>query len=134
MDNKTLINLDNNLMLKSENIEYDNDTLKNILDNLTFEDVTSRFNFINCTLNSGKILKFGRLVFMQIQITPTITNGWGNVVQNLPEDLWPIVLQDEGAAICGSEFWVYGLGKGTINGSIVAGTSKNISGFYILKN
>ena len=37
MDNKTLINLDNDLMLKSENIEYNNDTLKNVLDN--------RYNF-----------------------------------------------------------------------------------------
>lgn len=30
---KTLIDLDNNLMLRSENIEYDGDSLKNKLDN-----------------------------------------------------------------------------------------------------
>ena len=34
MNNKTMINLDNNFMLKSENIEYNNDSLKNILDEL----------------------------------------------------------------------------------------------------
>jgi hypothetical protein len=33
MQGKKLVNLDNNLMLKSENIEYNNDTLKNTLDN-----------------------------------------------------------------------------------------------------
>lgn len=34
MNNKTMINLDNNLILKSENIEYDNKTLKECLDNM----------------------------------------------------------------------------------------------------
>ena len=34
MQGKKLVNLDNNLMLKSENIEYNNDTLKNTLDKI----------------------------------------------------------------------------------------------------
>ena len=32
--NKTKVNLDNNLILKSENVEYNNDTLKNTLDKI----------------------------------------------------------------------------------------------------
>ena len=34
MQEKKIVNLDNNLMLKSENIEYNNDTLKNTLDKI----------------------------------------------------------------------------------------------------
>lgn len=33
MNNKTLVDLDNNVILRSENIEYDGDTLKNKLNN-----------------------------------------------------------------------------------------------------
>lgn len=134
MNNKTMINLDNNLMLKSENIEYNNDSLKNILDELNFEDVTSRLTFVNCTLQTGKVLKFGKLVFMHLKIVPTITSGWGNVVQNLPDDLFPFLLHDGGAPVVGSTFWIYGQNKRTLTGEITKDKVTLISGFYILQN
>ena len=98
------------------------------------EDLTSQLSFVNCTLQSGKVIKFGKVVFMQIKIIPTITSDWSVIVQNLPSSLWPLVTHDGGTPISGASFWVYGEGKGTINGGTEAGTAKNISGFYIAQN
>lgn len=132
--NKTKVDLNDNLILRSENIEYENDTLKNALDATKIEDVTSRLTFTNCTLLAGKVLKFGKIVFMQIKILPTTTGGWLQLITNLPDDLFPLSITDGGAPITGSSFWVYGLGKGTMNGEITEVSSRNICGFWILKN
>lgn len=59
-----MINLDNNLILKSENVEYDNDTLKNELDTLnsTISNIVqsgsnSNGNWIK--FSDGTIIEYG---------------------------------------------------------------------------
>lgn len=133
--NKTKIDLDNDLILRSENIEYNNDTLKNILDNLIFEDVTSQFTFTACTLDKGKIFRLGKIIFINIGVTPTITGGWDTIIK-IPNKFFPIYVakSEKGSPIIGSSFWVYGEGTGAIRGEVQSGTYKAICGYYILQN
>lgn len=133
--NKTKIDLDNNLILRSENIEYNDDTLKNTLDNLIFEDVTSQFTFTACTLNKGKIFRLSNVIFFNIGITPTITSDWATIIK-IPDKFFPIYVTDsnDGAPIIGTSFWVYGESKKAIQGTVQSGTYKTICGYYILQN
>lgn len=61
MQGKKLVNLDNNLMLKSENIEYNNDTLKNTLDKIIESGSNNNGSWIKFSdgtmICSGKIDK-----------------------------------------------------------------------------
>ena len=90
MQGKKLVNLDNNLMLKSENIEYNNDTLKNTLDKI----IESGSN------ETGEYIKYanGRLITMH-EVTRNLerTKTWGNLYEsNIQADLgnYPISFKD----------------------------------------
>lgn len=104
------------------------DAINNLVTSLEFEDFTSQCNFVNCTLQNGKIMKFGRLVIIQITITPTITHEWSQICI-IPEELYPLVINDNGTAIIGSDFWVY-TGNG-IMGSITSNKLTNVVGIYL---
>lgn len=103
MNNKTMINLDNNLILKSENVEYDNKTLKECLDNMynfsTEEKVVGKWVdgkplyrktlIFTDTINSGSLLekhhgiKNVRFIFPDLSASFMLnTNGTG----------WPLPL------------------------------------------
>ena len=104
------------------------DAINNLVTSLEFEDFTSQCNFVNCTLQNGKIMKFGRLVIIQITITPTITHEWSQICI-IPEELYPLAINDNGTAIIGSDFWVY-TGNG-IMGSITSNKLTNVVGIYL---
>ena len=104
------------------------DAINNLVTSLEFEDFTSQCNFVNCTLQNGKIMKFGRLVIIQITITPTITHEWSQICI-IPEELYPLVINDNGTAIIGSDFWVYTYNG--IMGSITANHATTIVGIYL---
>lgn len=117
------------------NCNYINQAIEEIEDNiLTPIDVTSQINFTNCTFNGGKVIKLGNFVFMQVKLTSTITDSWGALASDLPEDLLPMELQDSGCPISNSKFWVYGGNKKTINGEVTTGQVVFINGFWILND
>lgn len=104
------------------------DAINNLVTSLEFEDCTSQCNFVNCTLQNGKIMKFGRLVIIQITITPTITHEWGQICI-IPEELYPLAISGNGTAIIGSDFWAYT--DNGIMGSITANKTTAIVGIYL---
>lgn len=108
-----------------------NTTLKDLRD---CKDYTSQCAFTNCTLQSGKIMKFGRLVIIQISILPSITNSWANICK-VPKPLYPEKTFDNGTPLPGTEFWIYGTGagngEGNIRGGIVKDEIKNIVSIYL---
>ena len=108
-----------------------NTTIANLCDG---KDYTSQCTFTNCTLQSGKILKIGRLVLVQISILPTITNSWA-IICKVPESLYPEKIFDNGTSLPGTELWVYGTGAsngaGNIRGGIVKDEIKNIVSIYL---
>lgn len=55
--NKTKIDLDSDLILRSENIEYNNDTLKNILDTIVESGSNDDGNWIK--FSNGIIVEYG---------------------------------------------------------------------------
>lgn len=55
--NKTKVNLDNNLILKSENVEYNNDTLKNTLDKIIETGSNSNGSWIK--YSDGTLIQYG---------------------------------------------------------------------------
>lgn len=95
---------------------------------IEFKDYTSQCTFKNCTLKSGKILKFGRLVIIQIQINPTTTHEWTQICV-IPVDLAPLEIASGGTSIMGSDFWAYS--DNSIKGSITANKSTVIVGIYV---
>ena len=128
--------------LPSTDIPYNAETFNALQDNienginelvssLEFKDYTSQCTFKNCTLKSGKILKFGRLVIIQITITPTITNEWSQICI-IPEELYPLAISGNGTAIIGSDFWVYT--DNGIMGPITANETTAIVGIYVSKS
>lgn len=98
-----------------------NTTIENLCDG---KDYTSQCTFTNCTLQSGKILKIGRLVLVQISILPTVTNSWANICK-VPESLYPEKIFDNGTPLPGTEFWIYGTGAGNGAGNIRGGIEKD---------
>ena len=117
----------------NENIKIagKNTTLKDLRD---CKDYTSQCAFTNCILQSGKIMKFGRLVIIQISILPSITNSWANICK-VPKPLYPEKTFDNGTPLPGTEFWIYGTGagngEGNIRGGIVKDEIKNIVSIYL---
>lgn len=96
--NKTKIDLDNDLILRSENIEYNNDTLKNKFD----EQKDS--GWITATLTSNfklyksdgvcRYRKIGKLVNIQANLSPasddnTLNGGDYMILFTLPEEYRP---------------------------------------------
>lgn len=86
---KTKIDLNDNLILKSENIEYNNDNLKNFLDSKVIAHDTN---------DNGSYIRFsdGTLFCMKkVSGSVDITSKWGNLYDtgNTPFDLgaWPYV-------------------------------------------
>jgi hypothetical protein len=59
MQGKKLVNLDNNLMLKSENIEYNNDTLKNTLDKIIESGSNDNGRWIK--YSDGTLIQYGNV-------------------------------------------------------------------------
>ncbi len=55
MQGKTKVNLKNDLVLKSENIEYNNDLLKNILDELNNDILRATTLYSNSSGNNGSV-------------------------------------------------------------------------------
>lgn len=55
--NKTLVDLDNNLMLRSENIEYDGDSLKNELDTIIESGSNSNGSWVK--FSNGTMICYG---------------------------------------------------------------------------
>lgn len=104
------------------------DAINELSSSLEFKDYTTQCTFHNCTLESGKIMKFGRLVIIQIQINPTITNSWAQIC-TIPNELHPLAIQDNGTAIIGCDFWVYN--DNGIMGGITSGRLSNIVGIYL---
>ena len=78
--NKTKVNLDNNLILKSENVEYNNDTLKNTLDKI----IESGSN------DNGSWIKYSdgiMICYRKIEKTVAITNAYGTLYKGIIEDI-----------------------------------------------
>ena len=98
------------------------------------KDYTSQCAFSNCALQSGKIMKVGRLVIIQFSILPTITNPRANICK-VPESLYPQKIFEDGTPLTGTECWVYGTGatngEGNIKGSIEKDKIKTISSIYL---
>ena len=92
------------------------------------EDFTDKCTFVNCTFETGKIYKIGRIVFFQILITSNITHAWGQII-SLPNELYPIGTIDEGAPI-ESGFWAY---QGSVKGALEKDKKYDIIGSYLAK-
>ena len=72
--NKTKVNLDNNLILKSENVEYNNDTLKNTLDKIIESGSNDNGSWIK--YSDGTLIQYGN-VTKSINIkTKSSSSGW----------------------------------------------------------
>ena len=104
------------------------DAINDLVSSMEFKDYTSQCTFMNCTLQSGKIMKFGKLVIIQITITPTITHEWGQICI-IPEELYPLAISGNGTAIIGSDFWVYT--DNGIMGSITSNKLTSVVGIYL---
>lgn len=126
-DTSTPYNADTFNLLQ-DNVE---NGINELASSLEFKDYTSQCTFKNCTLKSGKILKFGRLVIIQILINPTITHEWSQICI-IPEELYPLAISGNGTAIIGSDFWVYT--DNGIMGSITANETIAIVGIYVSKS
>lgn len=117
---------DTSTPLKAENLNSNFNELNGI-------DYASQCTFQNCTFNAGKIMKIGRIVYIQMKITATANVGWDNFV-TLPETLRPLVIHDYGSGISGTEFWVYDTGPAAvIRGELIEGTTYNIVGSYLAR-
>lgn len=55
----------------------------------TLVDYTSKINAINGTFAGGKVYKFGRVAYWQINYMPSETNGWGEIC-SIPAELEPL--------------------------------------------
>ena len=70
--NKTKVNLDNNLILKSENIEYNNDTVKNILDKISESGSNDNGSWIK--FGDGTLIQYGSIK-KNVSITTASSSG-----------------------------------------------------------
>ena len=119
----------------NENIKVGNKntTFKDLID---CKDYTSQCTFENCTLQSGKILKMGRLAIIQVCILPKVTNDWISICK-VPKNLYPLEVFDGATPLTGTQFWLYGTGAGNregyIQGGIVKDELKNIATIYACK-
>lgn len=94
-------------------------------------DYTSQCTFMNCTLKGGAIYKIGKIVFVQVYITATVTHSWEEIVE-IPDDLTPLVTSSNGSTVGGTEFWVYA--TNFIKGGIEKDKDYSIVGVYLAKN
>lgn len=87
--NKTKIDLDNNLILRSENIEYNNDNLKNTLDKTISDSgwidvqITSDFQLYT-TSGRARYRKIGNIVSLEFALSPASDE---NVLNSATETL-----------------------------------------------
>lgn len=70
--NKTKVNLDNNLILKSENVEYNNDTLKNTLDKIIESGSNDNGSWIK--FGDGTLIQYGSIK-KNVSITTLANSG-----------------------------------------------------------
>lgn len=70
--NKTKVNLDNNLILKSENVEYNNDTLKNTLDKIIESGSNDNGSWIK--FGDGTLIQYGSIK-KNVSITTASSSG-----------------------------------------------------------
>lgn len=70
--NKTKVNLDNNLILKSENVEYNNDTLKNTLDKIIESGSNDNGSWIK--FGDGTLIQYGSIK-KNVSITTLSNSG-----------------------------------------------------------
>ena len=70
--NKTKVNLDNNLILKSENVEYNNDTLKNTLDKIIESGSNDNGSWIK--YSDGTMIQYGSIK-KNVSITTLSNSG-----------------------------------------------------------
>ena len=116
--------------LKAYNCTYINDLNKEI-------DLTSQMHFVNCTLKHGGVYKIGRVVYINMIVTSTITSGWGTIIQNLPAAMdvaHPTT--DGGIPIGSSPCWLYGSSGNPamcIRGGVTANGDVNLFWNYIAK-
>ena len=126
------IKLKNNTYWDSKSIVHNQTSLSDTLNGI---DYTSKCTFNNSTLTSGKIIKLGRIVVLQLAITSKITNSWGTAFV-IPSDLYPLGAYDKGVNV--DEFWIYGAGAGNGAGNVKAtlteGETYIITGMYISAN
>lgn len=119
----------------NENIKVGNKntTFKDLID---CKDYTSQCAFVNCSLQSGKILKMGRLAIIQIAIMPTVTSDWISFCR-VPTNLYPVGTSTGGIPLRDND-WIYGSEatgrEGYIQGPIESGKIKNIVGIYLCEN
>ena len=114
--------------LETTNKESIVEAINDLVTSLEFEDYTSQCVFKNCTLQAGKIMKFGRLIIIQILINPTVTNEWTQIC-TIPGSLYPLAISGTGTAIIGCDFWVYT--DNGIMGSITANHATTVVGIYL---
>ena len=72
--NKTKVNLDNNLILKSENVEYNNDTLKNTLDKIIESGSNDNGSWIK--YSDGTLIQYGNVTKSINVKTKSGSSGW----------------------------------------------------------
>ena len=96
------------------------------------EDITSQCTFHNCTLVGGKILvdRKNKILYFHIAIKATITNSWIRVV-TVPDDITPLVVATNGAALGSTPFWIYA--DHAVNGGIEADKQFSISAVCLLQ-
>ncbi len=81
MQNKELVDLENNKMLRSENIEYNSDSLKDTLDKIIESGSNANGNYIK--YSNGTMICTKKVSFTSLQFT----SAWGNVYEASPVDL-----------------------------------------------
>lgn len=135
---KTVIDLDNNVIIRSENIEHEDDTLKNYLDSRIIERGTN---------SDGSYIKFwdGTLICTKkVTGSVSITSNWGSLYDTgeAPLDLgsWPCAFFEvpENIQVTfagGNGQWVEGFSEAyskTKAGkvTIASATSKNANAQY----
>lgn len=99
----------------------------------TLEDITSQCTFVNCTYTAGKIFvdRINKILYFQVAFTGTTTNDWIKVI-NVPSDILPITVKDDGVPINSTPYWIYGA-KHEIAGEVTQGKLHVLSGFTLIQ-
>lgn len=96
MQEKILVSLENNMLLKSENIEYNNTTLKEHLDSIIESGTNDKGSWIKY---SNGIM----ICIMEIETTLPCETTWGSLFVGQDENVWnfpqefieiPIIIRD----------------------------------------
>lgn len=119
-----------------DGIQYLRDRIASLETKTNVVDYTSQCTYPNGSYVAGKVYKIGRIVYVQMSITSTITSTWGTILK-VPAALYPLKTYDNGCPV-GSSWWVYGTnagnGAGNVRGTLENGKNYSLVFSYIAES